>query len=146
MIHDVPADSLRQRIARLVTEVESGRFGKSDVESLVPELRGALNQPDFAVHQQTRLAALLDELRFSGGLHRSRAHVMFPDDLIDWLEGYRNVLADISDKNIARHETAVKRAGAAVREADALRGQVAALTAQRDAVRNFFTGQGDDDG
>lgn len=144
-VHDEPVDSLRQRIDRLRNQIEFDKFGNDPhVLDLHRELKAALQLPDFAAHQQTRLAGLLDDLRFSGGLHRNRSHVMFTNDLADWLEGYRNVLADVTDKQsagLARIEAQLQDIRTA---AGFLKDERDELLAQRTAVRAFFgTGETD---
>jgi hypothetical protein len=135
---DVPVDSLRQRVTRLIDLIETGTFGKSDVESLAPELRAALGLPDFAVHQQERLGNLLDDLRYSGGLHRSRSHVMFANDLADWLESYRGKLASALDRQQARLARVEKSLMDIKTETRFMRAKRDELLDQRSAIRTFL--------
>lgn len=133
---DVPVDSLRQRIERLIDMIDSGSFGTPAF--MRAELVSALELPDFDVEQQQRARATLDSLRHSGGQYRSKSVVQFTNDMLDWLEGFNALLAESVDRASAQLGQVEQQRRFYSREADRLREERDVLTAQRAAVREFF--------
>jgi hypothetical protein len=137
-VHDVPLDSLRQRIERLIDLIETGTYGKSDVESLAPELRAALQLPDLSADQQVQASHVLGSLRYSGGLNRPKVTVVFVSDMLGWLTEFGTHLAESVDRANRSLERAQESRDHYRDRADQLLDQRNALQAAQDAVRAFF--------